>query len=86
MFNQICINEEMLPIHTHTHIYIYIYVCVYVCVYLYTYMMRSGLWTLVILNKGQTTIWEEIEIYSQEKVYTIERLLGDKNIGLVNTE
>ena len=29
-------------------------------------------------------IWEEIEIYSQEKVYTIERLLVDKNIGLVN--
>ena len=41
---------------------------------------------LVILNKGQTTIWEEIEIYSQEKVYTIQRLLVDKNIGLVNTE
>ena len=39
---------------------------------------------LVILNKGQTTIWEEIEIYSQVKVYTIERLLVDKNIGLVN--
>ena len=61
-------------------------------------MLRSGWWTLVILNKGQTTIWEEIEIlvilnkgqttileiYSQEKVYTIERLLVDKNIGLVN--
>ena len=31
-------------------------------------------------------IWEEIEIYSQEKVYTKERLLVDKNIGLVNTE
>ena len=31
-------------------------------------------------------IWEEIEIYSQEKVYTIERRLVDKNIGLVNTE
>ena len=29
-------------------------------------------------------IWEEIEIYSQEKVYTIESLLVDKNIGLVN--
>ena len=32
MFNEICINEEMLPkyththTHTHTHIYIYIYV------------------------------------------------------------
>ena len=39
-----------------------------------------------MLNKGQTTICEEIEIYSQEKVYTIERLLVDKNIGLVNTE
>ena len=31
-------------------------------------------------------MWEEIVIYSQEKVYAIERLLGDKNIGLVNTE
>ena len=41
---------------------------------------------IVISNKGQTTIWEEIEIYSQEKNYTISRLLEDKNIGLVNTE
>ena len=49
-------------------------------------MLRSGLWTLVILNKGQTMIWEKIEIYSQEKVYTIKRLLIDKNTGLVNTE
>ena len=38
------------------------------------------------IKSGQTTIWEEIEIYSQEKVYTIERLLVEKNIGLVNTE
>ena len=33
MFNEICINEEMLPkythTHTHTHIYIYIYICMY---------------------------------------------------------
>ena len=49
-------------------------------------VLRSGWRTLVILNKGQTTIWEEIEIYSQEKVCTIDRLLVDKNIGLVNTE
>ena len=49
-------------------------------------MLHSGLWTLVILDKGQTMIWEEIEIYSQEKLYTIKRLLVDKNIGLVNTE
>ena len=39
---------------------------------------------LVILNKGQTMIRVEIEIYSQEKVYTIEGQLVDKNIGLVN--
>ena len=38
---------------------------------------------VVILNKGQTTIWEVIEIYSQEKVYTTERLLVQKNIGLM---
>ena len=47
-------------------------------------LLRSGLRTFLILNKGQTTIWEEIEIYSQEKLHTIERLLVDKNIGLVN--
>ena len=30
MFNEICINEEMLP--KYTYIYIYIYICIYVCV------------------------------------------------------
>ena len=36
MFNEICINEEMLPkyththTHTHTHIYIYIYIYIYI--------------------------------------------------------
>ena len=46
MFNEICINEEMLPKHTHTHththtqiyIYIYIYICMYVCMYFNTCM------------------------------------------------
>ena len=40
----------------------------------------------MILNKEQTTICEELELYSQQKLYTIERLLVDKKIGLVNTE
>ena len=33
MFNEICINEEMLPkyTHTHTHTHIYIYIYIYVC-------------------------------------------------------
>ena len=34
MFNEIAINEEMLPKYTHTHTYIYIYMCVCVCVYM----------------------------------------------------
>ena len=29
MFNEICINEEMLPKYTYTYIYIYMCVCVY---------------------------------------------------------
>ena len=43
MFNEICINEEMLPKYTHTHMYIYIYiyiywcVCVCACVLMYTH-------------------------------------------------
>ena len=32
MFNEICINEEMLP--KYTYIYIYMCVCVCVCVHL----------------------------------------------------
>ena len=29
MFNEICINEEMLPKYTHTHTHIYIYIYIY---------------------------------------------------------
>ena len=32
MFNEICINEEMLPKYTYTYIYIYIYIYIYMCV------------------------------------------------------
>ena len=32
MFNQICINEEMLP----NYIYIYIYIYIYMYIYIYT--------------------------------------------------
>ena len=32
MFNQICINEEILPIYIYIYIYIYMCVCVCVCV------------------------------------------------------
>ena len=39
LFNQTCINEEMLPkcthAHTHTHIYIYIYIYIYTYIYIY---------------------------------------------------
>ena len=49
-------------------------------------LLHSCEWTLVILNIGQTMIWEEIGIYSQENVHTIETLLVDKNTGLRNTE
>ena len=34
MFNQICINEEMLP--KYIYIYIYMYVCMYIYIYIYT--------------------------------------------------
>ena len=45
IFNEICINEEMLPkytyththTHTHTHIYIYIFGC-FKCVAIYIYI------------------------------------------------
>ena len=37
----------------------------------------------IVILKDKTQ-YERIEIYSPEKVYTIERLWVDKNIGLVN--
>ena len=33
MFNEICINEEMLPKYTYIYIYIYIYIYMNVCMY-----------------------------------------------------
>ena len=33
IFNEICINEEMLPKYTYIHIYIYIYTYIYIEVY-----------------------------------------------------
>ena len=36
MFNEICINEEMLPKYTHTYIYIYIYI--YILVFFIGYL------------------------------------------------
>ena len=30
MFNEICINEEMLPKYTHTHTHTYIYIYIYI--------------------------------------------------------
>ena len=51
MFNEICINEEMLPKYTYIYIYIYIYICnkeiilslslslyIYIYIYIYTEM------------------------------------------------
>ena len=38
MFNEICINEEMLPKYTYIYIYIYIYMCVYIRIFLYKYI------------------------------------------------
>ena len=35
MFNEICINEEMLPKYTYIYIYMYLCVCVCVCVCVY---------------------------------------------------
>ena len=32
MFNEMCINEEMLPKYTYLYMYIYIYIYIYVCV------------------------------------------------------
>ena len=37
MFNEICINEEILPKYTHIYIYrcMYIYIYIYRCMYIY---------------------------------------------------
>ena len=42
MFNQICINKEMLPKYTYT----YLYTCMYMYTYIYTYMHISILFLI----------------------------------------
>ena len=46
MFNQKCINEEMLPkkkkyIYIYIYIYMYIFICVYVHIYIYIYILSQ---------------------------------------------
>ena len=51
MFNEICIDEEMLPKYTHTHTHIYIYIYIYIQtlqrahthIYTYIWLSRLGL-------------------------------------------
>ena len=38
MFNEICVNEEMLPKYTHTHTHIYIYTHIVVTISLGAFM------------------------------------------------
>ena len=44
MFNEICINEEMLPKYTYIHTYIYIYIYIYTKTYIYN---NSSIWSSV---------------------------------------
>ena len=38
IFNEICINEEMLPKYTYIYIYIYTYISTYINIYVYIYI------------------------------------------------
>ena len=53
MFNEICINEEMLPKYTYIYIYIYIYMCVCVC----NYFLFIYLQYFIIEMRKKGIIW-----------------------------
>ena len=38
LFNEICINEEMLPKYTYIYMYVYICMHIYKCIYIYAYI------------------------------------------------
>ena len=39
MFNEICINEEMLPKYLYIYIYLYTYIYIYICIFIYIYVL-----------------------------------------------
>ena len=54
MFNQICINEEILPKYTYTNMYIHINAHKYVHAYTYTHLNSKILyigWLVFIANQ-----------------------------------
>ena len=51
MFNEICINEEMLPKYIYIYIYIYICVCVCVCVCV------CGLFVFYLFRNVKISYW-----------------------------
>ena len=53
MFNEICINEEMLPKYTYIYIYIYIYIYACICLYkIYILFLLDTIAVCVYKNKG----------------------------------
>ena len=76
MFNEICINEEMLPKYTYIYIYIYMYVCVCVCVL----MKKDDVWwrtqKITIMQFSHKLDWIYFKIYQEVRLkFTASKLL-----------
>ena len=70
MFNEICINEEMLPkyTHTHTHTYIYIYIYIYICVCVCMCVCVCVCDFPVIVKKLQTSVLPNWPYHAYETI------------------
>ena len=79
MFNEICINEEMLPKHTYIHIYIYIYIYIYINIYIYIYILSPCLRTIIFNLKYILREWD-----SQKTQLSIQSNLAAISFFLLN--
>ena len=81
LFNEKCINEEMLPKYTHTrtHIYIYIYIYIYyiyiyIYIYIHTYIHIHIHWCKLGKRRKNYVFWRDsfkvFLVYEQLNVYS----------------
>ena len=76
MFNEICINEEMLPKYTYIYIYIYVCVCICVCVSVKEYELCRTIYR-VSQNRSKPSIWFMIYYWNKKLLVSLCEFMLD---------
>ena len=86
LFNEICINEEMLPkyTHTHTYIYIYIYIYIYSASYYEIFNKHSCKYTVDFFIHPRFFIQSKVCVYIYIYIYNWKKNSPNRHLVIVS--